>query len=200
MQVEVAGYRREDEDEFTRTLVPLVRRDRLAELLPALVPGLEWTADALQRPPARARRRYWIGPLRLFLLPSLAAAALLPGAWKLLALLGVIVGVGLGERRWRGAGWRIDGGTLVARWQLLARTTLLVRIDRIQFARTRATAFQRRAGLAGFSAALATRRRAIVSHLDVDVAVTLREAVIGRASLHSSDPAGVAQSVRAAES
>jgi putative membrane protein len=198
VQVEVAGYRREDE--FTRTLVPLVRTDRLATLLPALVPDLAWTGNVLQRPPARARRRYWTGPLRLFLVPILAAVVVLPGSWKLVALAGVLLAVGLGERRWRGAGWSLEHDTLVVRWQMIARTTLLMRRDRIQLVRTRATAFQRRARLAGFGAALATRRRGIVSHLDEDVAVALREAVVGRLPLHSDAPAGVAQSVRAAES
>lgn len=205
VQVEVAGYRREDE--FTRTLVPLVRRDRLATLLPALVPDLAWSDGALERPPARARRRYWTVPLALGLVLALAAVLVLPGSWALLGLVTVAAGAVLGERRWRGAGWRLDGGTLTVRWQLLARTTMLLRVDRVQLVRTRATLLQRRARLAGISAALATRRRGIVSHLDEHVAVALREAIVGRRhvvvarrSLYSNAPAGVAQSVRAAES
>lgn len=205
VQVEVAGYRREDE--FTRTLVPLVRRDRLESLLSTLVPDLVWTDQPLERPPARAHRRYWTVPLGVGLILAAAAALVLPGPWRLVALLTVLIGATVGERRWRGAGWRLDDGTLTVRWQLLARTTLLMRVHRIQIVSTRATVLQRRARLAGISAALATRRRGIVSHLDEDVAVALREAIVGRRhvvvarrSLHFDAPAGVAQSVRAAES
>ncbi len=198
IQVEVAGYR--SEDEFTRTLVPLVRRDELAALLLELVPHLTWTDTALERPPVRARRRYWTVPLLLGLVPAGAALLWLPGPWPVFGLLTVTAGFALGEGRWRGAGWRIEGDTLTVRWQLLARSTLLMRRDRIQFSRTRVTVLQRRAGLAGFSAALATRRRGTVSHLDAQVAVALRESVAGHVPLHSDAPAGVAQSVRAAES
>jgi putative membrane protein len=205
VQVEVAGYRRENE--FTRTLVPLVRRDRLEHLLPALVPSLAWTDGPLERPPARARRRYWTVPLLVSLVPAAAAVLWLPGPWRLLGVLPVVLGAALGERRWRGAGWRLDRGTLTVRWQLLARTTLLIQVSRIQIVRTRTTVMQRRARLARFSAVLATRRSGVVSHLDQDVAVALREAivgrrhaVVGRRSLYSDAPAGVAQSVRAAES
>lgn len=178
VQVEVAGYRREDE--FTRTLVPLVRRDRLEPLLRALVPDLTWSDAPLERPPARAHRRYWTVPLGLGLVLAAIALVVLPGPWRLLAVVAVALGAGLGERRWRGAGWRLADGTLTVRWQLLARTTLLMRVNRVQLVSTRATVWQRRAGLAGVSAALATRRRGIVSHLDEDVAVGLREAIVGR--------------------
>lgn len=205
VQIEVAGYRREDE--FTRTLVPLVRRDRLESLLATLVPDLAWTDRPLERPPSRAHRRYWTVPLAAGLAVAAVAIAVLPGPWRLLGLLAVVVGATLGERRWRGAGWRLDDGTLTVRWQLLARTTMLLRVDRVQIVRTRATLLQRRANLAGISAALATRRRGVVSQLDEDVAVALREAIVdrrhvvlGRRSLYSNAPAGVAQSVRAAES
>ncbi len=178
VQVEVAGYRRENE--FTRTLVPLVRRERLTALLPALVPELAWSDDPLERPPARARRRYWTVPLVVGLVLAAVAILVLPDAWRLLAVATVVLGAGLGERRWRGAGWRLDRGTLTVRWQLLARTTLLIQVRRIQLVRTRTTVLQRRAGLAGFSAALATRRRGVVSHLDRDVAERLRETIVGR--------------------
>lgn len=205
VQVEVAGYRREDE--FTRTLVPLVRRDQLESLLSTLVPDLAWSDQPLERPPVRARRRYWTVPLGVGLVLAAGAVLVLPGPWRLVALGVIVLGAALGERRWRGAGWRLDDGTLTVRWQLLARTTLMMRVNRVQLVSTRATVWQRRARLAGISAALATRRRGIVSHLDEDVAVALREAIVGRRhvvlarrSLHFDAPAGVAQSVRAAES
>lgn len=198
IQVEVAGYRGDDTTQ--RTLVPLVHRDEVPALLARLVPDLVWPSEALRRPPARARRRYWTQPLLVALVPVAAALIWLPGAWRLIALLPLVVAAAYGDARWRGAGWHETGGTLTVRWQGLARTTMLLRPARVQSAMVRTTPFQRRAGLAAFDVVLATGHHAIARQLDVETASALQHAVIRRRSLDCSAPAGVAQSVRAAES
>lgn len=198
VQVEVAGYR--DDDTTQRTLVPLVHRDQVPALLARIVPELVWPTEALRRPPVRARRRYWTQPLLVALVPAAAALIWLPGAWRLVALLPLAVALAYGDARWRGAGWHQTAGTLTVRWQGLARTTMLLRPARIQHAMVRTTPFQRRAGLAAFDVVLATGHHAIARQLDVETASALQHAVIRRRSLDCDAPAGVAQSVRAAES
>lgn len=198
VQVEVAGYR--DDDTTQRTLVPLVHRDQVPALLARIVPELVWPTEALRPPPVRARRRYWTQPLLSAVVPAAAALIWLPGAWRLVALLPPAVALAYGDARWRGAGWHQTAGTLTVRWQGLARTTMLLRPARIQHAMVRTTPFQRRAGLAAFDVVLATGHHAIARQLDVETASALQHAVIRRRSLDCDAPAGVAQSVRAAES
>ncbi|MSW52917.1 MAG: PH domain-containing protein, partial [Actinobacteria bacterium] len=178
VQVEVAGYR--GDSDLTRTLVPLVHRSELPELLGRMLPELPWTDAALQRPPARARRRYWTVPVLLSLLPALALVLALPGAWRTVAVLAPLLGLALGDARWRGAGWALGPTTLTVRSQLVARTTLLVLARRIQRAQHRTQPLQRRADLASFAVALATGRTGGVRHLDDVVADDLQRAVVAR--------------------
>jgi putative membrane protein len=179
VQVEVAGYR--GDDEVTRTLVPLVPTAELPALLRRVLPEVPWTDGDLQRPPVRARRRYLLPPLLLSVLPAIVLIAT-PGAWALTFVLPLAVGALVGLGRWRGAGWALGPETLTVRSQLLARTTLLVLARRAQRVETSAQPLQRRAGLASFHVVLATGRRGLVRHLDAEVAGELRRSVASRTS------------------
>ena len=175
VRMETAGYR--SEAAAAQTLLPLVRvRDvprLLAEFVPALAEGAP-AEPSLERPPARARRRYALPP-------ALAGAALggvltafVPPAWPavpLLALLGAVEGL----LRHRSAGWRDDGRRLEIRGRLIARRTLLARIDRLQEHGLRASPLQRRAALADFDAAVGSGRTGRVRHLEAGVAGALLE-------------------------
>jgi putative membrane protein len=200
VRMETAGYR--SEAAAAQTLLPLVRvRDvpaLLAEFVPALAPGgaadgspgaaparsagapLDAPAEpsllppSLERPPARARRRYALPP-------ALAGAALgavltvfLPVAWPAIPLL-ALLGAADGLLRHRSAGWADDGRRLVLRGRVLARRTLLARVDRLQEHGLRASAFQRRAALADFEAAVGSGRTGRVRHLEASVAGALFE-------------------------
>ncbi|MGH2716453.1 MAG: PH domain-containing protein, partial [Thermoleophilaceae bacterium] len=208
VRMETAGYR--SEAAAAQTLLPLVRvRDvdrLLTKFVPALAePGeggvaserpsdragtaatrgprsaLAYSAAPLDTPPARARRRY-------VLPPALAGAALggaltvvVPAAWPALPALALIGGAD-GLLRHRSAGWREDGGRLVVRRRVLARRTLLARVDRLQEHGLRASPLQRRAGLADFEAAVGSGRTGRVRHLDASVAGALFERLRPRAT------------------
>lgn len=178
--VEVAGYG--VGDETMRTLVPLVRRSALPELLGRILPELAWDDPALERPPARARRRYWTVPLLWSLVPAAAAAIWLPDAGKAVAAVPVLLAALLGDGRWRAAGWHLGGDTITVRRQLVARNTLIALPRRAQQVAARSNPLQRRADLAAFDVVLATKRHGIVRHLDARTADVLQRAVASAAT------------------
>jgi len=183
VRMETAGYR--SEAAAAQTLLPLVRVRDVPRLLAEFVPALaevapQADAPALERPPARARRRYALPP-------ALAGAALgavltvfVPAAWPSVPLL-ALLGAAEGLLRYRSAGWRDDGRRLVVRGRVLARRTLLARVDRLQEHGLRASPVQRRASLADFEAAVGSGRKGRVRHLEAGVAGALFERLRPRA-------------------
>jgi putative membrane protein len=177
VRMETAGYR--SEAAAAQTLLPLVRVRDVPRLLEEFVPALAAEAPpsawpALQRPPARARRRYALPPALLGGALGAALTVFVPPAWPAVPLL-ALLGVAEGLSRHRSAGWRDDGRRLVVRGRVLARRTLLARVDRLQEHGLRASPLQRRAALADFEAAVGSGRRGRVRHLEADVAGVLFE-------------------------
>jgi putative membrane protein len=174
VRIETAGYRKERT--AAQTLLPLVRtRDvprLLAELTPALAP--DGGPEPLSRPPGRARRRYALPPALAAALLGVALTLALPGAWPAIPAL-ALAGTSEGLLRHRAAGWRADGQHLVIRSRLLARRSLIARVDRLQEHGTSASLLQRRARLADFQAAVGSGRTGRVRHLEADAARSLFE-------------------------
>ncbi len=190
VRMETAGYR--SEAAAAQTLLPLVRVRDVPRLLAEFVPRLAEEAEKkqppvagrpeaatkgeppLERPPARARRRYALPPALAGAALGAVPTAFVPAAWPavpLLALLGAIEGL----LRHRSAGWRDDGRRLVVRGRVVARRTLLARVDRLQEHGLRASPLQRRAALADFEAAVGSGRTGRVRHLEAGVAGALFE-------------------------
>jgi putative membrane protein len=147
---------------------------------PSAAPTNTPAATALERPPARARRRYALPPALFGAALGAILTAVVPVAWPsvpLLAALGAVEGV----LRYGSAGWRDDGSRLVVRRRVLARRTLLARVDRLQEHGLRASPLQRRAALADFEAAVGSGRRGRVRHLEAGVAGALFERLRPRA-------------------
>jgi putative membrane protein len=149
LRVESAGYGHSAGE--SKVLYPLLRRADVQPFLRELAPRFAVRAG-LQRPPARARRRYATRPVVMipaaltalvasivFFPVGLAAALLVP----LAALLGLW--------QYHDAGWAVVDETLLLRWRALGRTTAIVPRRRVQFGMARQTPFQRRAGLASVS-------------------------------------------------
>jgi putative membrane protein len=180
VRMETAGYR--SEAAAAQTLLPLVRvRDvprLLAEFAPALAEQTE--ASTLQQPPARARRRYALPPALAGAALGAALTVFVPVAWPAVPAL-ALLGAADGLLRHRAAGWRDDGRRLVVRRRVLARRTLLARVDRLQEHGVRASPLQRRASLADFEAAVGSGRRGRVRHLEAGVAGALFERLRPRA-------------------
>lgn len=188
LAVEVTGYAQEAS--AARALFPLVRvRDVpafLEEILPefgeggegspgglafavgdslALAPAGSGGPFRLERPPARAARRY-IAPAVLAALVLTAAGWIWVGPWALVAL----AIAPYGWARWRAAGWHFADGRLAVRSLRIARTTVLAPA-RFRESHTWAqNVFQRRASLADLEVAFGKRTTARIRHLDAATA------------------------------
>jgi putative membrane protein len=161
LHVEVTGYAKEPA--AARTLLPLVRLAEVRRILDELLPELADDPRALQRPPARARRRYLLWPA----LAGLAAGALAwiagAGPWPLAALP---AGLAYGWIVWRGAAWRLRDGRLAIRRASLARTTILAPARYRESQTISQSVFQRRAELASLHVEFGKRTTARIQHLD----------------------------------
>ena len=164
LEVEVAGHGRNDAQD--RTLFPLVRADRVEQLVQAALPELRWQPGPLTPAPRRSRRRYLTVPVLLGVAGT-AALLLLPHWWALLAVAPLPMAVAVGWTQARVAGWRLDSDTVTVRSHaVLSRSTTVARTARVTLTRTSTTVFQRRAALAGVHLTLSSRRRVSMRHLD----------------------------------
>jgi len=172
VRIETAGYRKERA--AAQTVLPLVRTRDLPRVLAELVPALALDGDPqpLSRPPGRARRRYALPSALAAALPGVALTLAVPAAWPAIPAL-LVAGASEGLLRHRAAGWRDDGRHLVIRSRVLARRTLIARVDRLQEHGTSASLLQRRATLADFQAAVGSGRTGRVRHLEADTARSL---------------------------
>ena len=91
---------------------------------------------------------------------------------------------------WRAAGWRLDGGRLAVRYRMLARTTVVARVARLQEHGVRQTVLQRRGGLADLEVAVGAGTRGRVRHLDAGVAGRLFDALRRTVALGSGAGGG----------
>jgi putative membrane protein len=174
LRVETAGYR--SERAAAQTLVPLLPTASVRPLLEEFVPGLAADTLPLQRPPRRAARRYALPSALAGVLIGGVVTAIWPSTWPILPVLALVGGVE-GLLRWRAAGWRLDGRRIVIRGRLVARRTLLARVDRLQEHELSVSPLQRRARLASFELAVGSGRTGRVRHLDRAVAGSLFERV-----------------------
>ena len=167
LRVETAGYA--GQGAVTQTLFPLVRRrdaaggdraprPRARRLVGRAGAGPRPRAPVLpDRPPAARRRR--LRPRRDRLARRLARDPVL-----------LVLAAGLGELRFRAAGWRLDDGRVVLRSRHVGRSTLVASTRRLQEHGTRQTPLQRRRRLADVTVAVGSRRRARVRHLEASTA------------------------------
>jgi len=167
LRVETAGYA--GQGAVTQTLFPLVRRRDAAAVIDRLVPALAGSLDALQPAPARARRSYLIGPVLVAIAVSAVLALVWREGWPAIPVL-LLSAAGLGDLRFRAAGWRLDDGRVVLRSRDIGRSTLVASTRRLQEHGTRQTPLQRRRRLADVTVAVGSRRRARVRHLEAATA------------------------------
>ena len=119
----------------------------------------------LERPPARAARRY-VAPPVLGALLLVAAGWFFAGPWALFALLLAPYG----WARWRAAGWHFADGRLAVRTLRIARTTILAPARYRESHTWAQNVFQRRASLADLEVAFGKRTTARIRHLDAATA------------------------------
>jgi putative membrane protein len=176
LRMEVIGHAKEAA--AAQTLFPLLRRGEVRPFLDELLPELADDLDGLERPPARAARRYVLPPAALGAVAGAAAWAFTPaGPWILPAV--VLLG-GYGLLRFRAAGWRLTSGRLAVRSLLLARTTVLGPARYREWHELRQNVLQRRARLADVFVAFGKQTGARVRHLEAGTASALFERLEAR--------------------
>ncbi len=157
LRVESAGYG--EASGVSTTLFPLLAREDAETLLLDAAPEFA-VAPTLAPLPDRALRRYVFRATAPILILS-AASALVSSlsfdvVWSFAALLLAFPAAIYGWLRYRDAGWACQGGSLVVRSRLLARTTAIAPRGRLQSREVIVSPFQRRARLATFRAQVAS--------------------------------------------
>jgi putative membrane protein len=169
LRMEVIGHAKEAA--AAQTLFPLLRREEVCGFLDEVLPELADDLDGLERPPARAARRYALPPAALGAVVAAAAWAFTPaGPWVLPAAL--LLG-GYGWLRYRSAGWRLAGGRLAIRSLLFARTTVLGPARYREWHELSQHPLQRRGRLADVFVAFGKQTDARIRHLEAATAAAL---------------------------
>jgi putative membrane protein len=169
LRMEVIGHAKEAA--AAQSLFPLLRRDEVRGFLDELLPELADDLDGLERPPARAARRYALPPAVFGAVVGAGVWAFTPaGPWVLPAAL--LLG-GYGLLRHRAAGWRLDGDRLAIRSLRLARTTVLGPARYREWHELSQNPFQRRGRLADVFVAFGKQTGARVRHLESATAAGL---------------------------
>jgi len=150
VKVETAGAGGDEEDKNPQRewLAPILRRDRLPDLLETVQPGLDLAAVSWNAPHPRAFRREVKQWLLIALLLALPVAVFF--RWWVLALLPVLL-----AWAWIGArktvahlGWAVAGDALLFRCGWLWRQTSVARFGKIQAVSFHESPFDRRAAMA----------------------------------------------------
>jgi putative membrane protein len=139
-----------------------VRVSDVRALLDEFLPELADDPGGLERPPARAARRYYVWPL-------LIGAAFTVAGWFAVgpyALLILVLAALYGRAHWGAAGWRLSDGRLAVRSMVLARTTVLAPASFRESHTVAQNVFQRRSALADLSVAFGKQTTARIRHLD----------------------------------
>jgi len=156
-----------------RTLLPLVRRSEAEAVIARLVPALALAPGELERPPARALRRFILAPaLGGAIAGAVPALVFTTAAWSaapVLALAGALAGL----RAHRACGMRLADDVVVVREARLARRTLLARRHRLQEHRLQHTPWQARAALTDLHVTVGSGGQGRARHLEREVAQAL---------------------------
>ena len=187
LQVEIAGIGRVNVKQ--RMLFPLVRADRAQALIRQALPELPWPSRPLRALPPRVHRRYLTIPLE-YATGFALLMLILPGRWKLLAVVPLPLGYLLGVARAREARWVVDDRSVVLRWRrLLSRNTVIAHRGGAQLTEFSSSAKKAKRRVAGFTMRFSSGRRARVRYMaESDALLLLR--TVGRAESPVESPSG----------
>ncbi len=185
LQVEVAGIGRANTSQ--RTLFPLLRTHRAEALIRRALPELGWPAGAPRPLPVRVHRRYLTVPLE-YGAGFTVLLMLLPGWWRLLAVLPVPLAYLLGVVRARESRWQLDEHAVLLRWRrVLTRNTVIAHRTGAQRTEWSSSPWKAKAGVAGFEMHFSSGRRARIRYM-VDRDALLLLHVAGRQPVASVEP------------
>jgi putative membrane protein len=187
LQVEVAGIGRLNVKQ--RMLFPLVRADRVEALIRRALPELPWPSRPLRALPTRVRRRYLTIPLE-YATGFALLMLILPGRWKLLALVPLPLGYLLGATRAREARWMVDDRSVVLRWRrLLSRHAVIAHRGGAQLTEFSSSPRKAKRRVAGFTMRFSSGRRARMRYMEESDALLLLRTV-GRGESPAESPSG----------
>lgn len=148
--VEYAGGSILDKESSHIMLFPLIKKDKIHELIRQFIP--EYEVDVPFTPlPKRSYRRY-LFRVWIFLVPIAAAISFIYRPWGFLSLLVLPLGAFWAYFCFRGAGWNITDNQLQLRSRFFAKQTFIFQKKRIQAVYVEVSAFQKRKRLASIGA------------------------------------------------
>jgi putative membrane protein len=194
LQVEVAGIGRANTNQ--RMLFPLVRTDRAEALIRRALPELHWPEQPMLALPRRVHRTYLTLPLEYGFGFTLLLA-LLPGWWRLLALLPLPLGYALAVARAREARWQVDDRSVVIRWRrVTTRNTVVAHRAGVQTTEWSSSPWKARKNVAGFKMKFSSGRIARIRYMVDDDALLLLHAV-GRRDTAATESTATTESTAA---
>ena len=179
LQVEVAGIG--VANTARRTLFPLIKTAQARALIGRALPEIVWPATPLNTLPERIHRRYLTVPLE-YAAGFTVLTLLLPGWWRLLAVLPLPLAYLLAVSRAREARWQLDEHAVILRWRrLLSRNTVIAHRSGAQRTEWSSSPWKAKAGVAGFTMHFSSGRRAQIRYMLEQDALLLQRTV-GRAA------------------
>ncbi len=172
-------------------LHPLLSRAEAIRFLDLMVPG--HTGPRLEGLPRSARRRYVIRAVAPALLVTVPVAVIVPYGW--FALVVPVLAGAYGLLAYADAGWAVHGGVLALRYRVAARTTAVVRRERIQSVAVSQHPLQAIAGLGTLVVRVASSPQPAtfsLAHVDFAEAIGVVEWVSGGVEVVEPDEAGAA--------
>jgi len=173
MKLDSAGYGEESGKSIV--LFPVLPSEEVASFIENVVPEYNQTVESV-RPPRISLRRYLLRSVLISLLIILPVWLLIPmGVYAFLLVLPALI---LGYVQYQDAAVGTDNDTLILRYRLLSRNTVIIKRYRIQTVESSSNPFQRRAGLANFSVTVASGSEGhefTVRYLAIEAAREFRE-------------------------
>ena len=151
LKLDSAGYG--DEGGKSVILFPVMPRERVAEFIRDVLPEYDHRVASV-RPPSVSLRRYLFRSVLISQLIILPVWLFVPMGVYAFAL--VVPALVLGYAQYQDTAVGADGHTLILRYRILSRNTVIIKRHRIQTVESSSNPFQRRTGLANFSVTVAS--------------------------------------------
>ncbi len=163
VSLENAGGSVLEQESASITLLPVVKRAHVANILGSVLTDYEFETE-FNRPPKRAARRY----LFIKVLVTLIVTVILACFFWPYGLLGSLLILGAavwGYAQYRSAGWQLTDQQLTMRYRLFQQQTMFMRKNRIQSLKMTGTWFQKRVHLAGIEAFVKSGEELEIAHI-----------------------------------
>lgn len=148
--VENAGGSATDVESARVMLLPIMKKNRIAEILSPYLPEYQFSPSILPAP-KRALRRYIIRGL-IAISPFVIIPIIFFRPWGYVASILVLVSVFASYLKYKDAGWSIGQEQLTLRYRQFIKNTILMKRNRVQILRYQESFFQRKNELATINA------------------------------------------------